>query len=180
MAIKMKRIIKPLLAVLLTVSVLSWPKAARGCGPFIAAAIFTYTKHPDLPMKGFAGGELGVLQPTYARSYLAVAYRYLSGDALNPEEQKAVAALWAERLNSGPQDTDAMSKPWTDARNSLSAAGPAQQIRDLFRSVDNKDSYQQYMNCTPGAFQTAAATLSKRIERFGANSPEVRDWVEAQ
>lgn len=180
MAMKISGITRILLATLLAVSVLSWPRAARGCGPFLASAIFTYTKHPDLPMKGFAGGELGVLQPTYARSYLAVAYRYLSGDRLDPEEQKGVTALWNERLSYGPQDDDAISKPWADARNSVSAAGPAPAIRELFRPVSDKDSYQQYLNCTAGAFQTAAATLSKRIERFGANSPEVKDWVQAQ
>jgi hypothetical protein len=50
-----------------------------GCGPFVERAIFTYTVHPDLPLTGYAQGQLGILQPTYARSYLYVAYRYLIG-----------------------------------------------------------------------------------------------------
>ncbi|MDQ3829054.1 MAG: hypothetical protein M3361_07045, partial [Candidatus Tectomicrobia bacterium] len=46
---------------------------AFGCGPFFEQAIFTYSLHPDLPLASFAQGHLGVLQPTYARSYLYAA-----------------------------------------------------------------------------------------------------------
>ena len=66
------------------------PRLLFSCGPFFPSAIFTYTWHPDFPLDRFARGELGVLQPTYARSYLAVAYRYLSGVGLDTEAQQAV------------------------------------------------------------------------------------------
>ncbi len=53
--------------------VLYRPQLLSSCGPFFARAAFIYTVHPDFPLEKFAAGELGVLQPTYARSYLVVA-----------------------------------------------------------------------------------------------------------
>src|SRR5262249_49304226 len=38
----------------------------------------------------------------------------------------------------------------------------------------------EYPNCARDSFRTAAATLARRIDRFGPGSPEVTDWVEAQ
>jgi hypothetical protein len=49
--------------------------------------------HPDLPLTSYAQGQLGIL-PTYAQSYLYVAYRYLIGMGFDPEEQAALLALW--------------------------------------------------------------------------------------
>ena len=40
-------------------------------------------RHPDLPLGPFVAGRLGVLQPTYARSHLVVAYAWLSGKGLD-------------------------------------------------------------------------------------------------
>src|SRR6266850_1510119 len=62
------------LALLASVSVFL-PYRTRACGPFFTDAIFVYTKHPDFPLENFAAGKLGVLQTTYARSYLVAAYR---------------------------------------------------------------------------------------------------------
>src|ERR1044072_1207814 len=88
-----------------------------GCGPFAARAVFTYEKHPDLPLARFAAGELGVLEPTYARSYLVVAYRYFTGAGLDKEEQKSALALWDERLQHywGNDKEEDWVKVWLDA-----------------------------------------------------------------
>src|SRR5215813_12156619 len=68
------------------------------CGPFTLDAIFTFTVHPGYPLENFAGGQIGVVQPTFARSYLFVAYRYLNGLPFDPQEQKALTEFWKERL----------------------------------------------------------------------------------
>src|SRR5215470_6566488 len=130
-----------LLSITMLCGVLCWPRATRACGPFFPTAIFAYSKHPDVPLKPFARGELGVLQPTYARSYLAVAYRYLSAAPLDAAEQKAVTSLWQERLNLGPSEEDDKSDSWADARARVTGAGPAPEIRDVFRPVSDKESY---------------------------------------
>src|SRR6516225_6342316 len=75
------------------------PPRAGACGPYFEEAIFTRPDHPDDPLSGFAAGQLGVIQPSYARSYLVVAYRYLSGPPLTATEQQDAVALWNERLN---------------------------------------------------------------------------------
>src|SRR6185369_1881803 len=77
------------------------PGIQFGCGPFSERAVFTFNVHPEFPLEKYAAGELGVLQPGYARSYLAVAYRYISGAGLDQQEQKAVTAMWKHRLGEG-------------------------------------------------------------------------------
>src|SRR5260370_34212541 len=91
---------KVLMAIVLSGALLLWlPPKASACGPYFEEAVFTRPDHPDYPLAHFAQGQLGIIQPTYARSYLVVAYRYLSGIPLGANEQQAAAALWDERLN---------------------------------------------------------------------------------
>ena len=71
---------------------------ACACGSPYYYADFTYDLYPDYPLDGFAGGNLGVLNPRFARSYLYVAYRYLSGRPFDASERKALLRLWDERL----------------------------------------------------------------------------------
>jgi len=156
------------------------PPRTGACGPYFDEAIFTRPDHPDYPLTGFAQGQLGVIQPTYARSYLVVAYRYFSGVPLTVAEQQAAAGLWNERLNRADSADEGVAKKWTDARSRVPGAGAASEIKSVFRSIDQKDNYSEYLNCGPDSFQTAAATLSKRIDKFGADSPEVKDWIQAQ
>ncbi len=161
-------------------------RPACGCGPFFEQAIFTYTLHPDLPLTNFAQGQLGILQPTYARSYLYVAYRHLIGMGFDQEEQAALVALWDERLN--PQadlwnpNASAAVKAWSDVRTQFAAVGPLPQI-NVFKALEARNGafyYHEYVNCTADAFQTAAHTLTARIEQFGVDSVDVLDWVRAQ
>jgi hypothetical protein len=156
------------------------------CGPFFEQAIFTYTLHPDLPLAGYARGQLGILQPTYAQSYLYVAYRYLIGMGFHQEEQAALLALWNERLN--PQadlwnpHASAAVKTWSEARGQIVTAGPPPQV-NVFKALQARNGafyYHEYVNCPADAFRTAANTLTERIGQFGADSVEVQDWVRAQ
>src|SRR4051794_29547891 len=93
------------------------PPPARACGPFMVEAIFVHTVHPDYPMDRFAAGRIGVVQPSYARSYLYVAYRYLSGSGFTPDEQKQLTSLWKDRLEFGWSAGDEdWVKTWFEAR----------------------------------------------------------------
>jgi hypothetical protein len=167
-----------LLALLLIVSLFGLPQPGRACGPFSLTAVFTYRAHPDFPLEKFARGELGVIQPGYARSYLFVAYRHLAGAGLNPAEQKAVAELWDERLSRRWELADGV-KEWLEARSKIGAVGPPPDIK-VFRSDNKKDEYVEYLNCAPDAFATATRTLVERVQKFGTDSPESRAWVLAQ
>ncbi len=154
-----------------------------GCGPFSARAVFTYEKHPDLPLARFAAGELGVLEPTYARSYLVVAYRYFTGAGLDKEEQKSALALWDERLQhyweNENNNAENWVKAWLEALNKVPGAN-AQAKPEVFRSEDRKDFYINYLNCPRDAFRNAADTLNKLIAKYGASSAEVKDFAATQ
>src|SRR5262245_3427747 len=157
--------------------VLYRPESLSSCGPFFARAVFTYTVHPDFPLEKFAAGELGVLQPTYARSYLVVAYRYLTGTSFNAAEQKALVALWRERLVSTVEaNAEDWTKVWLEARSQVPGVVSVSSI-DVFRSWGK---FSNYLNCPEDAFKTATSTLRRLQERFGPESPVVRTWVQAQ
>ena len=50
------------------------PHAAEACSSS-SERVAEATKHPDLPVDRYLSGRLGILRPTFARSYLVVAHR---------------------------------------------------------------------------------------------------------
>ncbi|HKP10939.1 MAG TPA: hypothetical protein VJZ91_02475, partial [Blastocatellia bacterium] len=170
---------RALLVVALAAAILVATRPAEGCGPFTLRQVFTYEKHPDFPLAKYAAGELGVLQPTYARSYLVVAYRYFAGAPLDAAEQKAVTAVWDERLQYGGSPEEDWQKTWLDARAKVAGAAKPEDI-NVFRTIDKKDLYLNYLNCAADSFKNAAATLNRLIEKYGAASAEAKDWVATQ
>ncbi|HEX5709628.1 MAG TPA: hypothetical protein VFX96_20280 [Pyrinomonadaceae bacterium] len=174
----MRNRLRRLASLLLFFSILSAALPdARACGPFFIEAIFTHTKHPDMPLEPFARGRLGVLRPSYARSYLAAAYRQLQGVPFNTDERAALVAFWKERLDFGWNDeTTDERESWSKARARVEGVGPAPGI-DVFRG---KDQYEYFLNCPPDAFTNAARTLEERITKYGAASAEMKAWVLAQ
>jgi hypothetical protein len=169
-------------AVLLFTGLLAilFPYAGEACGPFFTDAIFVYSKHPDFPLEQFAAGKIGVIQPTWARSYLVVAYRSLSGSSLSPNEIAAITALWDDRLNFGGElDDSTWIKKWTDARSKVTGLTAAPEIH-AFRNREKPHEYESFLNCQEDAFDNAVATLNERIKTFTADSAQVRDWVATQ
>ncbi|MGA9770259.1 MAG: hypothetical protein WBV94_14565 [Blastocatellia bacterium] len=160
---------------------LSSTRPTLGCGPFSARAVFTYEKHPDLPLARFAAGETGVLEPSYARSYLVVAYRYFTGAALDKEEQRGALALWDERLQHywGDEKEEDWAKAWLESLSKVTGAS-AQAKPEVYRSEDRKDFYINYLNCPQDAFRNAADTLNKLIAKYGAGSAEAKDFAATQ
>jgi hypothetical protein len=155
--------------------------AALACGPFFAAPVFIQRLHPDQPLALYARGELGIPQPSYARMYLAAAYRNLSGTPFSAKEQKQLLALWGEQTDPNEE--------WM--RNS-SKKDPQQEWREAVEkvtgqkyTVDQNASHwnltlMDYENCLDDAFRTARQTLADRVKQFGTDSIAVRSWVEAQ
>jgi hypothetical protein len=136
-----------------------------------------------MPLGPFGAGKLGVVLPSYARSYLVVAYRYLIGIPLDPAEQQAALALWSARLNpswSDPNSPDNVAlDTWRAARQSVLGASPAPDLQ-MEKEIPGSTYYVTYENCLPNAFRAAAQTLFQRITRFGPANPQVRDWLKAQ
>jgi hypothetical protein len=152
--------------------------SARACGPFTSTPVFSYNKHPDYPLTAFAAGDLGVLKPRYARSYLTVAYRYLSGGTLSPDEQKGVVALWEERNGNFYENNDRQAlSDWLAARKKL--AGGEDPNIEIYRAVGG-EAYDSFINCNGSSFETATRALNERAAKYGATNAHVKDWLTAQ
>ena len=151
-----------------------------GCGPFFPQAYFVTSKLPDFPLKPYAAGEVGIVLPSYSRSYLVVAYRYLSGKPLAADEQTAVLKLWNERLSASrdfSDDKPLSSQAWLDERAKVVELAAPGEIQE-FKSAP--ESYFQYQNCLGDSFATAAATVRDRAAKWGTNTPVLVDWVRGQ
>jgi hypothetical protein len=169
------------LAVLALCAAGSSDAPARACSGG-SEVVFASTVHPDLPLNRFAAGHLGLVKPTFARSYLTVAYRWLNGVGLDPSEQNAALDLWSDRLVNpsvraeAPSNASALrgAEVWAKARTAVLGT-PTPPIATVFTR-----DYAEIENCLPHAFVTAAAVLDDRARRFGAKSVETHDWIAAQ
>ncbi len=155
-------------------------RLSYACGPFSRYAIFSFSKHPDFPLDKYTRGEIGVIQPGYARSYLFVAYRLMKGGSFNTQEQQALQRIWNERLDFSTQNEakDNSIELWLAARKKVAGIGADPKI-DVWRASNPKD-YDYFYNCTSDAFRNATQTLQARLAKFGADSTEVKDWAQAQ
>lgn len=162
------------------VTLLSLPTAALSCGPFFDETTFQYRSHPDMPLKLYAAGNLGILGSSFARSYLVVAWRYLNNAPLSPVEQKSIVALWDQRLNMENTETDKELKKWETA---FKQYGKSLKFEDVYpqRSYNGSgDIWFNYTNCPSDAFTNATLTAKKVADTFGPTSPEMKDWLKAQ
>ncbi|HUE80739.1 MAG TPA: hypothetical protein VMM84_01415 [Pyrinomonadaceae bacterium] len=173
-----KQLNRALLSMFLITVLLAWAPLVSACGPFTLQAVFAFTVHPGFPLERYAAGEIGVVQPTFARSYLYVAYRHLSGAGFDKPQERALLELWQERLNFrwDPKDEDAIAK-WNAARSMVAREVKGPEI-EVYRHRDKPNEYQTYLNCPNDAFLTAAATLNDRSKKL--ESAIVKDWVTAQ
>ena len=168
-----------LLAISLAIILLNGT-SALACGPFTLEAIFTHTVHPEYPLTLFAGGRIGVVQPSYARSYLYTAYRYFSGSSFSASEQKALADLWKHRLEGTADDSPGgWTTVWLEARKKVPGVEDRGDI-DAYRAREKPNEYESYVNCNKDSFETAAKTLANRTAEYRSDSTALLSWVSAQ
>lgn len=165
-------------ALAMSAAILLSAPLALACGPFTLSAVFTFTVHPEYPLEHFARGDIGVVQPSYARSYLVVAYRHLAGISLNEEEQKAVVELWRDRLDLRWSEEDAR-QIWLQARAKVLGVGEPPQI-ESYRRRKEPNEYDSFLNCQNDAFKNAAVTLEDRMSKLSPDNSLIKDWVSAQ
>jgi hypothetical protein len=178
MTITKKSVAAQALAIIVTLVWLT-TQFSYACGPFFPQAVFTHKLHPDFPLTDYAAGNLGVLQPTYARSYLYVAYRYLNGIGFDQNEQKALVALWNERLKSNWVDEQEWLNEWLKARGRIPNAGPAS-VTMPYHRWRTYSTYSSYANCLEDTFRSATKTLEERMKTLGQDSAELREWLKGQ
>ena len=163
----------------------AWQTAAA-CGPFTSDPYFVLTKHPDYPLEKYTGGKIGIIEPTFARSYLYVAYRQLNGGNFSRSERKNLDEYWYERIGGDytkSKDKTAVSledgvDQWFAARKKITATDKPDGFDTNKASQDDK--YASYSNCLPDAFVNAAKVLETRSGKYGITAPDVKLWVDAQ
>lgn len=174
------RLLKKLVAVTLAAAILSYAPVSLACGPFTLSAVFTFTVHPEYPLERFASGDIGIVQPTYARSYLVVAYRHLNGSGFNEVEQQALVSLWRQRLNyNWTESGEDAAKQWLAARAKVPGVGDAPNI-EVYRTREKPNDYDAFLNCQNDAFKNAETALAERLKKWGADSAALKDWITAQ
>ena len=153
---------------------------AGATGASAIATLFHYSLHPELPLSAFARGELGIIRPSWARSYLVVAYRYLTGRPLDANEQREALATWDARLDnvierprSGDEQGD---KAWRAAR--AAAGAPALPVEPDHYQRSTAGLYA-FENCPDEVFTNAAKRLREQLAAKLAGD-EIRGWVSAQ
>lgn len=177
MALKFTRWVVILAAV---VFVLVTPSAVYTCGPFFEAAVFSPGQSPQLSQPDFAAGKLGIVLPTFRRSYLIVAYRYLNGLKLASEQQQDAIDVWNRNVGPNPENNDRSAiEVWSKARSQVSGL-PPEPAYGAYAPVSLEQPYQTFLNCPNEAFKTAASTLQARIQKYSASSSAIRDWIAAQ
>src|SRR5262249_8690327 len=142
------------------------PPNGSPCGPDFPRAVFVFSTHPDKPLKEYAGGNLGVVLPSYYRSYLVVAYRYFSGHPLSKAERDDALSYWEGELSGGYEANKGPDpiKEWLAARkqvlNSQSQGSQVQQPKiDSYFGVSQPGAYYGFFNCLEDSFHNAALTL---------------------
>ncbi len=151
---------------------LASPSDLSSCGPFFPIMVFTRTQGPDND-PDFYRGHLGILEPTYARAYLAMAYRILNGLPLSEAQIASVTNLERYRPSF---DVYAAVKQWLSARQQV----PGVQTANVIPFKQQGIYFISIPNCAPDAFLTAKRTLDGLITQFGASSAQVREWLAAQ
>jgi hypothetical protein len=166
---------------LLAAAAAGW-RFADACAPDFFRAVFSYVRHPDLPRAGFIDGRLGVLQPTFARSYLVIAYRYLNGVGMSPKEREQARDYYKDR-QTGTWDRTGTDWParWRAARGQIAAPpAPRTPLITGGQLAYDPETHTFALNCAEDAFRIAVHTLEERRGRFGAGSEAFRSWIEAQ
>lgn len=163
--------------------------AALACGPDFSPDVFVRKNRPDVPAE-YVAGKLGLLQPSFARADLIVAYRYLTGGTLDPAEQKgwsptysAQESLWSPDPSFLAENSHTAVDQWMAARRQYPGA-PKDNIQQekvtSTHSADGGVDQSYFTNCQDDAFTTAVATLKSREAAWGKASANLKNWLQAQ
>jgi hypothetical protein len=153
-----------------------------GCGPWFDEAVFIPGGVPQTSQPEFAAGKLGILLPTMRRSYLIVAYRYLSGMKLTADQQREAIDVWNRNMGPTPPpfaDQHPASDAWLKARERVEGVARLEPV-SMYAPVVEEQPYQTFLNCPDDAFKTAERTLDARAQKYGIGSIAVKEWLAAQ
>jgi len=148
--------------------------------------VFSFRKHPNLPISRFLNGRLGVVQPTFARSWLVVAWRWTNGTGMSPSETEQARSYYRDRQQGSlyqgwVKETENWPAKWRQLRASVPNPPPPKVSPVTNGQIAyDPDTHQFSLNCAEDAFRTAVHTFDSRRNRFGASSTAFRSWLTAQ
>ncbi|MBX9687875.1 MAG: hypothetical protein K2X27_14310 [Candidatus Obscuribacterales bacterium] len=162
------------LSLSLAINYFSFP--AQACGPDFDAAVLINGIHPDLSLKKFAAGNLGIIQPGWAKSYLIVSYRYLNSMPLDAREQESILHLWQDRLQKmqgfyAPASSDPCLSFFKLRGHVLS--------KELKKDASRWD-FEFADAVSDNAFENARINLQSICKKYGSMSSAAIEWVKAQ
>ena len=138
---------------------------ALPCGPGYITPLFDTTSAPEAPYTDYAAGRLGIVKPTFHRSVLYAAYRYIGGNGLSNSEQQAMIDVWKAEIDNKAIHNDSVDeavKAWVDKRKD--AVGKEEKTPDIY--VERTyGGYDFFPNCIKNAFETASETLKSTLRR---------------
>lgn len=156
-------------------------QSVLACGPGYTSPVFDVNTAPESPYREYAAGKLGIVKPTYRRSILLAAYRYLTGGGFSDAEQKDLIRVWEAEINhrndDDTTDLEAAVKAWLAQRKSV--LGSEAKVPEIY-TERSWGGYDFFPNCTKNAFETATKTLSDRSVSYGSDNKDVKNWIEAQ
>lgn len=175
--INMKAISRFVVSFLLIFAFLS---NALPCGPGYTTPLFDTTSAPENPYSDFAAGRLGIIKPTFRRSVLYAAYRYIAGSGLSASEQQAMVEVWKAEIDNKDFRDDSVDeavRAWVEKRADV--IEKEEKTPDIY-AERTYGGYEFFPNCTRNAFETAAETLANRASSHGPSDPNVLNWIKAQ
>ena len=159
---------------------------AVACAVDYPVPVFSFRKHPDLPLNRFVSGRLGVVQPTFARSYLVIAWRWMNGTGMSRGETEQALSYFDDRQRGTNYDKWAKgAEDWPDYwrwRRAAIPNPPPPKVSTVTAGqyAYDRDNHQFVLNCAEDAYRTAVHTLEDRRSRFGARSAAFQSWLTAQ
>ena len=150
------------------------------CGPELPMAEIFSTTHPDFPLRLFAAGNLGVVDPTLAKSYLCVVYRYLTKKPLDAREQESIVSLWRDRLSRQQLLFSDPNYDFVDKYLKLRSKVMGYDAKSYAQFYQAATQSQRDQGIGEDSYKLAESTLADRIKRFGLKSAEVRSWIAGQ
>lgn len=177
----MKKKLKAAISITLASLFLSFPVyRAEACGPIFPSAVIINWTHPDMPLKLFAQGNIGIVQPSWARSYMCVTYRYLNNAPLNEKEQSSIVRLWHKRLGEVDFFAEGVYTDPLDKYLKARAKVMGLSDKEYYQVYSPASSYGTEQKIAGSAYQIARKTLEERVQKFGEKSPQVKEWINGQ
>lgn len=153
---------------------------ALPCGPGSTTPLFDTTDAPESPYTDYAAGRLGIVKPTFRRSVLYAAYRYIAGSGMSAAEQQSIVEVWKAEIDNkdfADDSVDEAVRTWVAKRQDV--VGKEDKTPDIY--VERAyGGYDFFPNCTKNAFETATETLADRVAGHGPSDPNVGNWIRAQ